>query len=352
MDTITHALIGAVTARATTPKHINHEHITIRARMTVGGIAAAFPDTDYVTMLINPLSFIADWHRAETHSLVILPIWALLLGVVFAYLTRHKTQWRECVLICALSICTHILTDLITSWGTQIFAPISDFAPALGITFVIDPIFTLIIATALLFAIFKHSRLIARTGLVVLVSYIALQAVLKQQAENIAEAYIKKEKLTSAHVFAMPQPVSPFNWKLIVATNNQYRLAYVNLVAKKDSPLPDEKTAGFWDLPDFYQHANNLTWYRYRLYNDDLNSKIAWIHPRFERYRRFARYPALYRIDKLENDHCFWFMDLRFTLPTSTPPFRYGMCKFGKQDWQPYRLKRFTQDEREAVDYP
>jgi inner membrane protein len=45
-----------------------------RSRLLLGGIAAAFPDVDFIGFLIDPLRFLAYWHQGPTHSLLLLPL--------------------------------------------------------------------------------------------------------------------------------------------------------------------------------------------------------------------------------------------------------------------------------------
>ena len=321
----------------------------IKTRIYAGGIAAAFPDIDYISAWINPLLFIADWHRAETHSLILLPLWAMALAWVFSTLWRRRGQFREFVFVCALGIFSHIFTDLITSWGVQVFAPLSSFAPALSVSFVIDPYFTAILACALATAIIKESPRSAQVGLVLLISYSGLQVFLKTQAENIAQNYVASEKLPAAQVYAMPQPFSPFNWKLIISTGTHYQMAYINLLADKAMPDPIEEPAMLWDIGAYYRPAHALSWKPYSLFGTEerlpstapfttpkATSSIimsAWTHPDMAPFRRFSRYPVLYKVDKTQTHLCVWFVDLRFMLPTMTTPFRYGMCKRGDGKW-------------------
>jgi len=339
VDTLTHALIGAVAARATAPARDGGPWLPLRTRTLAGGLAAAFPDIDFLTAWLDPLSFIADWHRAETHSFVMLPVWALLLGLVFAAVYRRKGHAREFVLVCGLAVCTHILSDLITSWGTQIFAPLSHFAPALSITFIIDPYFTAIVAGSLLLSMLIRSRPAARAGLALLVGYVGMQAAMKFEAQGIGQAWAGAEGLRPATVYAMPQPFSPFNWKLIVQADGRYHVAYLNLLATEPAP-PPAAPVSLWGLRAYYRPADALVWQRYSLLGAEAETRAAWSRPELERYRRFARYPAVYRVDRDAAGGCVWFMDLRFTLPArEDPPFRYGVCSEGANDWRLYRLK-------------
>ena len=117
MDTLTHALSGALLARATEPRATRPGQLPGATRMWVGFWAAAFPDGDFVLRLIDPLLYLTT-HRGITHSVVLLPLWALGLGAAFYYLTRRRYSWRALVGVCAMAIGAHIVGDVITAFGT------------------------------------------------------------------------------------------------------------------------------------------------------------------------------------------------------------------------------------------
>ncbi|MEE8482729.1 MAG: metal-dependent hydrolase [Acidiferrobacterales bacterium] len=345
MDTITHALVGAVTARAAAPGASSDKHLPIKIRVIVGGLAAAFPDIDFITLWINPLAYIADWHRAETHSFVMLPLWAMLLGVLFAWIAKRRHHWQEFAIICGLAIFSHIVTDLITSWGTMIFAPISGYRANLGLTFIIDPLFTLIILTGLVVALVRHSRRIARLGLVVLAVYVGAQSVLKFQATAIGEAYAAKRLWSDAQVHTLPQPFSPFHWKIVVNNGRHYHVSYVDLIAGDDKPVPDKTRTSLLAVINYYRPHSQLQWQSYKTADSDRLALEVWQRPEMAPYRRFARLPVLLRVDRTGTSHCVWFVDLRFVIPTRISPFRYGMCKQGREgEWQLYQLQQFSED--------
>ncbi|MGH8489086.1 MAG: hypothetical protein ACREXS_09550, partial [Gammaproteobacteria bacterium] len=76
----------------------------------------------------------------------------------------------------------------------------------------------------------------------------------------------------------------------------------------------------------------------------------VWSQDGFAGFREFARFPALYRVDRGGAARCVWFTDLRYTLPEMLPPFRFGMCRRADADpWRLYRLRLFTEDERQAI---
>lgn len=58
MDTLTHALSGALVARATQPRAGGA--LPTRTRVAVGLLAAAFPDSDVVLSLVDPMTYLTD----------------------------------------------------------------------------------------------------------------------------------------------------------------------------------------------------------------------------------------------------------------------------------------------------
>ena len=148
MDTLTHALSGALLARATEPKAPRTDQLPRRLRMWIGFWAAAFPDSDFIISFINPLAYLA-LHRGVTHSVILLPILALGLAFVLMLIVRRRYSVTAFVGVCALGIGIHIAGDVINAFGTMIFAPFSMWRAQIATTFVIDPFFTAIIVAGL-----------------------------------------------------------------------------------------------------------------------------------------------------------------------------------------------------------
>ena len=130
MDLLTHALMGAQAARLGADESTR---LGARERLLLGAGAAAFPDLDFVGFLVDPLRFLAHWHQGPTHSLLLLPLWALLLGALFSAATRRRQVLGEAVLVCALGLATHLALDLITAYGTQLWYPLSERRFSLGL---------------------------------------------------------------------------------------------------------------------------------------------------------------------------------------------------------------------------
>ncbi len=340
MDTLTHALSGALIARATAGRA---EALPLARRIAFGAAAAAFPDADIVMSLGSPIAFLLN-HRGLTHSLVVLPIWAWLLAWIAARLWRDPRGWRPYFAVTAMGVGIHIAGDLITSYGTMIFAPLSDARFALGTTFIIDLYFSGIILAGLAASrLWRSTRAPAIAACVMLVTYVGFQAVLRHQAIDAGRKYARSQGFAGARVAALERPVSPFNWRIVVAAGDEQRYADVNLLAQSLPAPPAEDAGLIARVSSSFAPVAMARWNaapRFGVAPEDIRlAREAWQQPEFSFYRGFADYPALYRIDRGNPLTCVWFEDLRFNLPgRSDTPFRYGMCRENDGPWRPFQL--------------
>ena len=77
MDTLTHALSGALLGRATAQQGLSPP--SLRRRVAAGFLAAAAPDLDFVVSFVGPLEYLLN-HRGVTRSVLVLPFWAFVLA--------------------------------------------------------------------------------------------------------------------------------------------------------------------------------------------------------------------------------------------------------------------------------
>ena len=110
MDTLTHALSGALLARATASKRDEPDALPLRRRMLIGFLACAAPDLDFVVGYLGPIGYIEN-HRGLTHSLILLPLWAFLLAQLCALIWRHDRPWNSYLGVIAMGIAAHIAGD-------------------------------------------------------------------------------------------------------------------------------------------------------------------------------------------------------------------------------------------------
>jgi inner membrane protein len=334
VDSLTHTLSGLVTGRLAPARKL-----PLRTRYIAGALAVNFPDLDILLAPVSPELYLLH-HRGETHSLVMLPLWALLLSWLFARLFRSPGGWRDFYALSAAALLVHILADWITSYGTQLFAPFSHQTYALGSTFIIDPLLTLIFLLGFLGSLWKKTSLKpALLSMLAAVVWIGVEFAWMQKALDAGHAYARAQDWSDAVVSAEPRPVAPFNWTVIVGEGERYHYAHLKLNAEiLQTAAPDAN----WlvrALADFQPPtlANWQTAAKFGEGQDSLLARDIWARPEFAFFRWFAAAPALYRIDRHPHGACVWFEDLRFATPGRDSPFRFGLCG---PEWQSYRLNR------------
>lgn len=325
MDTLTHALSGALLARATAPKDAPPR--SVPRRVAAGFFACAAPDLDFVIGFVGPVEYLL-WHRGVTHSLILLPAWALLYSWILALLLREPGGWRALYGVTALALLAHIAGDLVTSFGTMIFAPLSGWRAALGTTFIIDLWFSGIILAGLVFsACFFRSRIPAVAASILLAGYVGFQYVQKQQAIELGAQHAKTAAIPNARITAHPRPVSPFNWTVFVSDDETHRFAHVNLVRKEPQRYrPGDGFVARIDSP--YMPIEQAIWVRRARYGETDGALIreAFNSEALAFFRWFADLPAFDGLS--EGSTCVWFADLRFLTPgRDTLPFRFGACR-------------------------
>jgi len=155
MDTITHGIVGALAGKvffAGEDEPVNFasggNSIALSSPIAKAAIAACtigsiFPDIDIFAgpLARNPLA-IMEWHRNITHSLVVLPLWALLLAALSQHLAR-RLRWKlpsfaMLAVIYAVGLVSHIFLDVATSFGTMTWSPLSYSRAAWDWLFIID----------------------------------------------------------------------------------------------------------------------------------------------------------------------------------------------------------------------
>ncbi len=308
--------------------------------MALGFLAAAFPDADVVLSWLSPLAYLYH-HRGVTHSLLLIPLWALVLAWIWSRLRGRREAFRSYAVVAGAGIGIHILGDLITSFGTMILAPFSDRRVAWDTTFIIDPWLSgLVVAGLAASALFRASRAPALLGLAAVCGYVGFQWMQQQRAIEAGEAYARRHGVAPARVSALPRPVSPFNWMVIVETDNAYRYSHVNL--RRTQARPARADDGFiarLDAP--YRPVALAQWETAPKLGEAADLAIvesAFRDPGFGFFRWFAAYPVLGGIERGDPGQCVWFQDLRFLTPgRDVWPFRYGMCREGDGPWRAYQ---------------
>lgn len=340
MDTLTHALSGALVARAAAPFARAPDPLTPRQRLAAGFAGGLFPDIDFAARAGGTLWYLAEIHQGPTHSLVLLPLWALALAWLLQKASR--VPWKAWYAPVALGLGIHVAGDLVTAYGTMLLWPLSPWRPALAWTFVVDPWFTLIVVAGLAAAQRRPQRgaALAALALAALAGYVAFQGALHQRALQMAEAHARAQRLAGATWHALPQPFSPFHWQLIVRHGDDYLVGLARLAAGRSLVERMPAVPLFARMASRYRAEPRWTLAtRFGTAPGEIAlARDAWRQDALRDFRRFAAFPALHGVAPGEARPCVLFHDLRFALPELPPSFVFGACRAGES--LPWTLER------------
>ena len=115
-----------------------------------------FSDSDFVLGLINR-QFYLEYHRDFTHSLLLIPFYSLFFSWLFVKLSKRPHFWGF-YKICLLALVSHVLLDLLTSYGTMVFSPFFEHRYAWDLVFIIDLIFSGIVILPLIVSLFRKKK--------------------------------------------------------------------------------------------------------------------------------------------------------------------------------------------------
>lgn len=340
MDTVTHALSGALLGRLFSS---GRGGLRPAAAIAAGATAAAFPDIDYLLGYVSELTYLRG-HRGVTHSVLLLPLWGALLAWLFARLARLRDRrgpdWRAFYGLACAGIAIHIAGDLITQFGTMILAPLSDRRFGIGTTFIIDLVFTgIILAGLAASAVFRRSRVPAALALAALAGRVGVGWVGRGEAIEAARAYAVAKQIPVVAIDAAPRPASPFNWTAIVFDGERYHYAHLN--TRRQHALTVREGDNFirrFSAP--YLPVAQAQWAVKPVFGKGGEGELAravWNAGEFAFYRWFAMFPVLDQVDAATPaGPCASFRDLRFETPgRDGTPFRYGLCGTGNgQGWR------------------
>lgn len=275
MDPITHALSGAIAVQCL-PDNVRSRWLTVW-----GAVVAMSPDID-VIFCRTPLQYI-EWHRGFSHSIVGLAglavLWALSLlwfsslekPSADATAARHGWNFKLAWWFSFGLLLLHSWLDCMTTYGTQIFQPFSDFRARIPGLFIIDLPLILIMGVGLIF--FAKNRKVMGWLLAFIFLYPAGSAALGYGLAKRMESRLPSQIMgqTVTDVSYTTDAFAPLLWKMVVTTPESY------LVAAPLTPCAPVPTTF-----EVYQRPSPELWQRLQAASEY-----------FRAYARFAQFPYL-----------------------------------------------------------
>ncbi|HWB86136.1 MAG TPA: metal-dependent hydrolase [Bryobacteraceae bacterium] len=241
MDPLTHAATGLFLSRA------GLKRFTPQATAILV-LAAMAPDIDIVTAAGGSLNYL-HYHRHLTHSLLAMPVMAILPVAVVRLAGRKAVNWRGAFLIALAAVATHLLLDLTNVYGIRLLLPFSAKWLQLGWTSVVDlwiwgalflgiaaPFLARLVGSEISSGARKerhHGRGFAIFALLFLLLYNCGRGVLHARAAAMLDSRVYRQA-APLRVVAAPDPVDPLRWRGVVETRDFYADAAIDLTQDFD----------------------------------------------------------------------------------------------------------------------
>jgi inner membrane protein len=251
MDSLTQIVLGGAVGEASGGKHLGNKAVLW------GAIGGTIPDLDVFIMgFFHPIDA-ALIHRGFSHSILFAFLAGPILGYLLYLIYKKKIELKIWIRLGFLSIITHPLLDIFTTYGTELFWPYPNRI-AFNTVFVIDPLYTVPFATCLIMAMRKRKEDPKRkkwniAGLVFSTGYLFLGVVIK-----ISLLFSLKNGSISNNIFSSrtsisPMPFTSFYWQVILEDDKNFYIGNCSIF------YPINKNS-FDTLPKNHHYLNNLKW--------------------------------------------------------------------------------------------
>ena len=222
MDPITHAASGALLMLALPKRPATAWAVPLAA------LAAAAPDLD-TAFCRTPELFLA-LHRGITHSLPALPLFALILALFFRPLRRRGQEgsfsFMGAWLFCGACVLLHIWLDCITTFGTMILQPFSDFRVRLNGVFIVDLFLTVPLLWLTVRALRRKAsrRRLAAAGLIWIFLYPSCCVAVNHMQEASLRSDLAASNVRVQGMTVFPDVLAPLFWRAVYLAENSGNL--------------------------------------------------------------------------------------------------------------------------------
>ena len=225
MDPLTQGVLGASLSLSVSQK----QHLFVAGAF--GLLAGMAPDLDvFIRSESDPLLFL-EFHRQFTHSLFFIPVGSFICALALHWLIGkpQRLSFKQSWLYSALGYSTHALLDSCTSYGTQLFWPLTSERYAWNTVSVIDPLFTLPILILLVFTMLKRNAWFARIAFLWALTYPTLGMVQRDRAEAAGWQLANERQHAPIRLEAKPSFANILLWKVIYETEDRYHVDAVRV---------------------------------------------------------------------------------------------------------------------------
>ncbi|WP_299666258.1 metal-dependent hydrolase [uncultured Polaribacter sp.] len=282
MDSLTQIVLGAACGEIALGKKIGNRAILF------GAIGGTIPDLDVFMgrfLYSNEIQAMA-FHRGFMHSI----LFAVLGSFIFGYFVytiyntgkrKESTTPKDWIWLFFLSIFTHPILDCFTPYGTQLFAPFSDYRIAFNNISVVDPLYTLPFLICMIVVLFfkrTNSKRLkwTKAGIYISATYMLFTIGNKFYIDTVFRKSFKKAGISIDRFSAQPSILNTILWYAVAETKDKYHLTFYSLLDKSataDKIITIDKNHDLIDMRD--ENLKTLAWFSNNYYRISKQEKIG-----------------------------------------------------------------------------
>lgn len=282
MDSLTQIVLGAACGELVLGKKIGNKALLF------GAIAGTIPDLDVFIgkLLYNNQIQAMAFHRGFMHSIVFAVLAALFFGwlVYTLYNTkkrRNSTTVKDWMLLFFWAIFTHPLLDCFTPYGTQLFAPFTNYRVAFNTISVVDLLYTLPFLICMIVVLFFKRTDLKRKkwtkiGIYISSFYLLFTVGNKFYIDTVFAKSFKKAGINYHRFSAQPTILNNILWYAVAETKENYYVTFYSLFDKSTTAnhiLSIEKNHDLIDLND--KNIATLMWFSNTYFKVSKSEKIG-----------------------------------------------------------------------------
>lgn len=238
MDSLTQIVLGAACGEAVLGKKIGNRALLF------GAIGGTIPDLDVFigALLYNNEIDAMLFHRGFMHSILFSFIAAFFFGWLVYKLynsgkRQNTTTLNDWILLFFWALFTHPLLDCFTPYGTQLFAPFSNYRVAFNNISVADPFYTLPFLLCMIVLMFYKRNTTSRQkwlvyGITISSIYMLFTIGNKLYTDSLYEKSLAEQKINYSRFSTQPSIFNNILWYGIAETDDAYHVAYYSLFDK------------------------------------------------------------------------------------------------------------------------
>jgi inner membrane protein len=232
MDLLTQGLLGATVGELSSGKKLGNKAVFW------GAVAGLIPDSDTFFASFMDVAQGLLFHRGITHSI----FFAVLFSPIFAWLLfklyKGKFEFSIWLKLIFLSVITHPLLDIFTTYGTGLFEPFSNRRIGFGTISVVDLFYTVPLLFAVIIIPFiKRTNEFRYTLNLILfaISHIYLVVTIgnKLSVENRVSNQLKIQNIEYSKFVTSPYILTNFLWNIAAKTDTGYYIGSYNILNRK-----------------------------------------------------------------------------------------------------------------------